>query len=251
MVKLSWTTRRTTPRWWLSLPVYVLGLLLCMGILGVVVVEKFEDGAWLTLVVTLALIGLCVLIRRHYKSVVEKLAALSGYLSGLPQVAPIAPPEAWDRVKPTAVLLVGSYGGVGLHSLLSIPRLFPRHFHQVIFVSVAVVDSGNFKGASEVESLEQQVQDSLDQYVTAARGLGLSAQSIMGVGHEPVAVAEELCQKLAKEYHRAVFFAGKLIFEREHWYQRVLHNETAYAIQRRLQWDGLPMVVLPVRVQDA
>jgi hypothetical protein len=27
-----------------------------------------------------------------------------------------------------------------------------------------------------------------------------------------------------------------------------LHNETAFAIQRRLQWQGLPMVVLPVRV---
>ena len=94
------------------------------------------------------------------------------------------------------------------------------------------------------------MQDSLDKYVSAAKGLGLAATSMMGVGHEPVAVAEELCQQLAREYNRAVFFAGKLVFQRERWYQRVLHNETAYAIQRRLQWDGLPMVVLPIRVQD-
>jgi amino acid transporter len=251
MVKLAWHTRRTTPRVWVSLPIFMLGLVMCAGILTVVVVEKFEEGAWVTLAVTLALITLCYLIRRHYRGVVERLNELSADLSGLPQVAPISPPAAWDLTHPTAVLLVGSFGGVGLHSLLSIPRLFPRHFHQVIFVSVAVVDSGNFKGTAEVNGLEQQVQDSLDKYVAAARGLGLSAKSIMGVGHEPVAVAEDLCQRIAKEHNRAVFFAGKLIFEREHWYQRLLHNETAYAIQRRLQWDGLPMVVLPVRVQDA
>jgi len=251
MVRLAWNTRKATPRWWSSLPVYVLGLALCLGILAVVVVEKFEEGAWVTLAVTLALIGLCILTRRHYKGVVERLASLSDDLSGLPQVVSPAPPESWETTKPTAILLVSGYGGVGLHSLLSIPRLFPRYFRQVIFISVAVVDSGSFKGASEVQNLESQVRESLDRYVATAAGLGLSARSAMGVGHEPVEVAEQLCQSLAKEYNRAVFFAGKLIFKREHWYQRILHNETAYAIQRRLQWDGLPMVILPIRVQDA
>jgi hypothetical protein len=99
--------------------------------------------------------------------------------------------------------------------------------------------------------MESEVQKSLDKYVEAARGMGFRARSVMGVGHEPVEVAEQLCRTLAAEYNRAVFFAGKLIFEKERWYQRVLHNETAYAIQRRLQWDGLAMVVLPVRVQEA
>ncbi len=249
MIRLSWGTRRQTWGWWRTFPNYALGLLLCLGILAVVVVEKFEEGAWITLAVTLSLIALCVLIRRHYRKVAAKLAELTTDLADIPPIGEHAAAKEWADSKPTAVLLVGSYGGVGLHSLLSIPRLFPRHFQQVAFVSVAVVDSGNFKGATEVAGLEKQVEESLAKYVAAAQGLGLSARSLMGVGHEPVEVAEQLCQDLAKRYPRAVFFAGKLIFEREHWYQRVLHNETAYAIQRRLQWDGLPMVVLPVRVQ--
>jgi hypothetical protein len=29
---------------------------------------------------------------------------------------------------------------------------------------------------------------------------------------------------------------------------RILHNETAFQIQRRLQREGIPMVVLPVRL---
>jgi hypothetical protein len=36
---------------------------------------------------------------------------------------------------------------------------------------------------------------------------------------------------------------------RERWFDRFLHNETAFAIQR-LQFAGLPMVVLPVRVLE-
>ena len=45
-----------------------------------------------------------------------------------------------------------------------------------------------------------------------------------------------------------MIFAGKLIFRRERWYQRLLHNETAFAVQRRLQLDGIPMTVLPARL---
>ena len=49
---------------------------------------------------------------------------------------------------------------------------------------------------------------------------------------------------------RTIFFGGKLVFERERWWDRFLHNETAYQIQRRLQFAGLAMVILPVRVLE-
>jgi hypothetical protein len=53
---------------------------------------------------------------------------------------------------------------------------------------------------------------------------------------------------IVKEFPRSIFFTGKLVFEREKWYQRILHNETGYAIQRRLQFAALNCMVLPVRV---
>jgi hypothetical protein len=71
------------------------------------------------------------------------------------------------------------------------------------------------------------------------------------VGTEAVATAAELCAEIAKELPRSVFFAGKLVFEREKWFQRVLHNETAYELQRRLQFSGMDAMVLPVRVLEA
>jgi hypothetical protein len=37
------------------------------------------------------------------------------------------------------------------------------------------------------------------------------------------------------------------VFRREHFFQGLLHNETPKMIQQRLQWLGVPMVILPVR----
>jgi hypothetical protein len=59
---------------------------------------------------------------------------------------------------------------------------------------------------------------------------------------------EKLSAQITKECPLSIFFAGKLVFEREKWYQRILHNETAYAIQRRLQFGAMNCMVLPVRV---
>ena len=70
------------------------------------------------------------------------------------------------------------------------------------------------------------------------------------MGTEPVEAAESICKEAAKQHPKTMFFAGQLIFEDEKWYHRLLHNNTAYAIQKRLQWDGLPMIILPVRVRD-
>jgi hypothetical protein len=60
-----------------------------------------------------------------------------------------------------------------------------------------------------------------------------------------------MCKGLVEEYPRAIFFMGKLIFKEEKWFHRVLHNETPNAIQRRLQFDGLQAIVLPIRVLES
>jgi hypothetical protein len=53
----------------------------------------------------------------------------------------------------------------------------------------------------------------------------------------------------AKEFPRITFFAGQLVFQHESWYTRLLHNQTAFSLQKRLIWDGQTMVVMPIRVR--
>jgi amino acid transporter len=242
-----WLARRREPGFRRGLAVHGVALVLCLAILAGNLYEKGQEGGWVTVLVTALVVGLCLLVRAHYRAVQSNLRRLNEVMGALPAAAP-GPPRKLDPRAPTAVLLVGGYGGLGIHALLSVQRVFPGHFKNVVFASVGVIDSAAMKGVEEVESLRAETEAALQRYVFLARRLGLAADSRCAVGTEAVTEAENLCRQIASEFPRAVFFAGKLVFEHEKWYQRLLHNETAYALQRRLQFAGLNAMVLPVRV---
>jgi hypothetical protein len=135
--------------------------------------------------------------------------------------------------------------------VLNVFRAFPGHFRNLVFVSVGVVDSGEFKGEHGIEELRARTDSMLANYVALAAGLGVPATARAEVGTEAVAEVEKLCLAVAREFPNVVFFAGKLIFQRERWYHRLLHNETPLAVERRLRWVGKTMVTLPIRVRSA
>jgi len=243
-----WKERRENPKWLSQIYIQVIGLALCLGILAVMVVQKFTAGGWITMVTTAVLIGLCLVVRRYYKGVAQRLSHLDGQLMELhvdqePTDAPM------DPQKPTAIILVDGYNGVGLHSLFSIFQVFfPGHFKNAVFVSVGVVDSGNFKGADALEHLHTKVREDLERYVLFARRMGIPASYQMDMGIEMVAPAARLCSQTVQEFPVSVVFGSKFVFQKERWYQRWMHSQSVYALQGRLQWEGIPMTVLPVRV---
>ncbi|HEY5944712.1 MAG TPA: KUP/HAK/KT family potassium transporter, partial [Kofleriaceae bacterium] len=248
MMRHWWRVRKREP-WRKSMVIHGAGFIVCGGILVVTATEKFSDGGWVTLVITSVVIALCLWVKAHYRQVAKKLTRLSEELAvdAIPPVAP--PPPELDPTKPTAIVLAGGFGGLGVHTLLQIPRLFPNQFEQVVFVSVGVIDAGTFKGQAEMAALQQKTDRDLAKYVELAKTrMGWAADSDSSLGTEAVAELERLCREVYLRFPRAVFFAGKLIFRHESWWQRVLHNETAHAVQRRLEFDGLTMVVLPIRM---
>jgi amino acid transporter len=232
-----------------GLSIHGLALALCVGILTGIIYEKFALGGWVTVAVTGAVVTGCFMIRRHYEQVQLNLARLNTIMEALPSTPVLAPPHI-DRKRPTAVLLVGGYGGMGVHALLTIQKLFPGHFANVIFVSIGVIDAATMKGVQEVERLRAQTKESLRSYVDLAHRFGLAGESRMAIGTDVLDEGEKLCSAIAVEFPRALFFLGKLIFERERFFQRILHNETAYQLQRRLQFAGLNTMVLSVRVLE-
>ena len=243
--------RKKHSTWRKHISVHVVGLTLCLFILTVTVYEKFDEGGWVTLALTGGLIACCFLIRRHYRKVHDNLRRLDGILDLLPPGRSAPSPSLLDPAAPTAVLLVGGYAGLGIHSLLAVQRLFPGYFKNFVFVSVGVIDSASFVNVEAVDEVRDHTAADMRRYVELATGLGLAADARMAVGTEAVATAADLCGRIAREFPRSLFFAGKLIFQRERWYQRLLHNETAYQLQRRLQFAGLNAMVLPVRVTEA
>jgi amino acid transporter len=226
------------------------GLLLCSVILVVTVLEKFAQGGWVTIVVTAALVALCVLIRKHYRFAAATMERLYAELGNLPASSD-APRAEPDPRQPVAVALVASYSGLGIHTVLNVFKAFPGFYKGLVFVSVGVVDSGEFKGEGAVEELQARTREMLDRYLELARGMGVPAAARMAVGTDAVDTAERLCLDVAREFPKSTFFSGKMIFQRERWYHALLHNNTALALQRRLQWAGKTMVTLPVRLREA
>jgi amino acid transporter len=247
MLRHTWARRGGPGPWKGKLALFAVGFILCVTILTITAIEKFTLGGWITLAVTGTVVALCFIIRRHYALVTEKLGKLYEQLANAPRMVggTLADP---DPAKPVAAVLVAGYGGLGLHTFLSIFRHFPTEFKGVVFLSVGVIDSREFKGEGTVEALRQSVEENLKKYVDYARGQGIPAAYRLAVGTDAVEHAEALCLEAAKEFPRITYFAGKVLFQKERWYQRILHNETAFAIERRLQWAGKLMVVVPARV---
>jgi K+ transporter len=248
MTRHYWRERRENPGWIGKIYIHVIGFILCSSILVVMVVQKFAAGGWLTVLATAIVIGLCALIRRYYQGVQARLKRLEEQLGGI-AIDQEPTQEPLDPSKPTAIILVDGYNGVGIHTLFSIFQVFfPGHFKSAVFVSVAVVDSGNFKGSEALAHLEEAAQQDLQRYVAFARRMGIPADSRLAVGTEVVPAAARLCSAVVQEHPYSVVFGSKFVFQRERWYQRWMHSQTVSSLQARMQWEGVPMSVLPVRV---
>jgi amino acid transporter len=243
---------------WSALGIHLLAFVLCAAVLVLTSVEKFSAGGWVTLLVTGGVIALAHRIRSHYRSVgelIQKLnlklnVELAAEMPALGEEASAPQPAVeMDPEKPTAVVLVGGYSGLGIQTVLEIERVFPGQYHQIVFISAGIVDSGAFKGAGEVDALREKLGRDLERYVEfARRRFGWAADRDVAIGTDAVFELERLCRQVYLRFPLSVFFAGQLVVRQPTWWYRLLHNETAFAVQRRLQFDRLPMVILPTRV---
>ncbi len=231
-----------------KLTINLIGLLMSLSILAVTVAIKFKEGGWITLLITLSFIAICLLVRRHYNKVKDMMKRLDDVMAQVQQMTKRREVPARDESAPTAVLFVRNFAGLGIHSFLNIHRIFPNYFKNFVFISIGVVDWKNFKGAEEVKNLELHIGDELRKYVGLANTFGFHAESIHSVDTDTLDVVEQRCEELQRRYNKAVFFVGKLVFEEENLFTRLLHNQTAYSIQRILQFKGIPTIVLPIRV---
>lgn len=249
MARKTFAERRQTPFWpWARrMATFVVGFLLCAVILVITVAEKLTEGGWLTLVVTAIVVALCFLIRGHYRKVRARLMTLYRDVNNLDDGSRAPLPISRHEL-PTACILVSSYDGIGIHTVLNVFRSFPNHFKNIVFVSVGVIDSGGFKGGDSVEALEAQTVATLRRYCSLATTLEMPSTYELEIGTDAVAEAEKVCRRVMAKFPVVTFVGGKVIFARETWFNRFLHNETALAIQKRLSWMGATMVVLPARV---
>jgi K+ transporter len=253
MVRHWWQVKSQAPHWRKKLIINGIGLILTTFILVSVVVLKFDEGGWITLFITGSLVGGGFLIKRHYKNTARLLKRLDALVPAveaeMTEEAPNAPPPlAPDSSARTAILLVNGFNGLGLHTLLNVIRYFGGSYRNFVFISVGVVDAGAFKGVDEVERLKEHSRKEVDRYVTYLTQQGYSAQAYIGIGIDVVEEIEKLAPDILKKYPNSVFFGGQIVFPKEPYFSRWLHNYTIFALQRRFYHQGIPVMILPIRV---
>jgi hypothetical protein len=253
MVRHWWKERATTADWKHKMTINGIGVALCGFILISLSVVKFHEGGWVTLVVTTTVIAAAFLTHRHYEKTRRELDRLDDLVSTVSQEMAAAPPRpvdtaACEPTARTAVVLVNGFNGLGLHTLLNITRLIPGVFRNFVFLHVGVVDAGNFKGAGEIENLRRHMASEAGRYADYMRRQGFHAEAVTDLGTDVVQTASTLAAETAKRFPHSVFFGGQLVFGRESWATRLLHNFAVFALQREFFRRSLPFLIVPVRV---
>jgi amino acid transporter len=255
MVRHWWQNRRQVVTWKTKLSINGLGLVLCAFILVSMVTLKFHEGGWVTLLITGALIVLAILVRRHYRHVGHQLRQLDEMAlrveKDILQKAAAHHEQAqpvFDTGAKTAVILVSGFNGSGLHVLSAVTRLFGGVFHNFVFLEVGVLDAGNFKGPREVDHLQASVKHDVDRYVKFVQGEGFYAESVVDIGVDVVDQVAHIAPSITARYPTAVFFGGQLLFANESIFSKLLHNQIVFGVQKSLHRQGIPFVILPIRV---
>ncbi|MCX6271800.1 MAG: APC family permease [Bacteroidetes bacterium] len=212
MVRHWWQERRTDRIWLRHLFINGLGFFITVFILVSVVAVKFTEGGWVTIVITSSLIGLVSYIKNHY-TYSEKLICRMNHRMFRKVDALYAcavkeemPTPVYDEKGRTAVICVSGYNGLGIQTFFKVKDQF-REYTNFIFLEVGIVDSGNFKGNSELENLRNQIS----------------------------------------KYPHSIFFVGQFIIPKATAFQRLLHNQTQLTIQNRLSHKGFILVMVPIR----
>lgn len=246
MLKHYIQQRKTKAHWKRKVLLFGIGFIFCATILTITLLEKFTHGGWLTLLITILLVALCIIIKSHYVKVAHKLRHLHVDMSSF-FITKARTQEPLPDTK-TAVILVGGYGSLGIQTIKNILTTFPDVYQNLVFATVGVIDSGAFKGDNAIEELKQDTQETLIKYQQLAQKLGLNSKTYSEIGTEIVETGADLCKKIFKDFPNSTFFTGKIIFENESWFHRMLHNETAFSLQKRIQFAGMTMVILPVKI---
>ena len=260
MVRHWWAERKRSILWLKRMAVNSLGLVLTGFILISVVIIKFHEGGWITLLITGTLAGVAVIVKRYYYKTQKQLK----HLDRLAHVTEITKEEStqkrtmgengkpkFDPDSKIAVIVVTGFNGMGLHTLFNVVRLFGNDFKNFFFMEAGMVDAGNFKGVEEMEALKAHVHEELDHYTNFMERQGFYAKAFSTTGIDVAEEVSKLSQAIFDEYPQSIFFGGQIVFQEDTLFTKLLYNHTTFAIQRRLHQRGIPFLIMPIRLGDA
>jgi amino acid transporter len=247
-----WIQNRDKKKWYLKLIITTIGFMVCATILIITTVVKFTEGAWFTIIITSIIIILCALIKRHYKKVEKKLQEAEIVFADKFNYdnhsdTTFIPVE--NKAAKTAVFFVSKHYGAGLHTILSVKRMFPNVFTNFVFLTSGEIDSESLSTDEIYKSgYRRDLNSIIDRYRLFCTKHDLPSDGLFSYGVDEAAELIKLSAYIEQDYSDCVFFASKLIFVDENWWSRILHNNTVTFLQHKLHIAGRQMVILPMKI---
>lgn len=245
-IAVYWFKHRTIPKWRRHFIIAAFACLLTTLILTITLYYKFTGGGWVTILITSSLVSLCILVKSHYQYIAKRIAQMDQILPQPLEATPLAPLMINPK-EPTAILFVNNLS-VGMHTLLSVLRLFPSQFKNFVFISVGVVDAGSFRADEEMVLMRSTVESQLDYFIKFCLQNGYPAESYAAFGTDTILELEQLIDKVIMQYPNAIFFANQLIFANDNMITRFLHNQTPFILQHYLHFKGKELVIVPMKI---
>ena len=258
MVRHWIQVRKDEKKWFRKMLVNGIGLLLTSSILITVIILKFGEGGWITLVITGLLSVSAIIIKTHYNGVRKKLLIIQKQVIKLiPEIIIHLNNKhksshrkgRSDEPGKTVVMLVNGYNGLGLFSLFRIIDNFNSECRHIVFIEIGLIDSNSMKGHDQFDRLSENIVIDLLKYKYLVEKLGITSEYKYAIGTDVVEEVDKMIPEIATRYPGAVFIGGQLIFEGNVTLSRLLHNYTIFAIQRKLYRHGMTTIVIPIPLE--
>ena len=231
-------------------------ILICFLLMLVDVLQVHTGGA-----IILFFVGVTAsiefLTRRHYRKTFLLLRRLDDLVnvaeSSGPEESSALAKDANREIKcdprgKTAVLLVNGFNGLGLHTLFSVIRLFGSSFTNFVFLQIGILDVKTFKDPTAISRKRSEVVNELDRYVNYMRRHGYYATGYPSCGINAADEIVRVAPEVFERFPNAIFFGGQLIFPNARFLPGFFHNYTIFAVQKKFCSQGIPVVILPIRV---
>ncbi|HET9933224.1 MAG TPA: APC family permease [Polyangiaceae bacterium] len=210
--------KQSTPGARRSLVLNLIGALATGITLLVVLVSKFEQGAWITLVLVGAMLLLFRQVRRHYDFIAKATATEVPLEPTLVPALAVVPLRRWDALSVKALRFALGTGS------------------EVVAVQVLT-------GDREVDDLSER----WDHIVEPLERAGVTRPRLVVLRSEYRQLIQPLVSfvlnSASEQPDRQVIVVVPELIE-PHWYQRLLHNQTASVLKALLLLRGRPQIVI-------
>ena len=203
-----------------------LALVITAAILVVIIVERFMQGGIVTLGITSCVVAAGLLIRRHYSRIRVLTQQFERNRRWLMRDLGCEPPVL-DLVQPTAVFLVSSNRGIGVHTVERVEALFPGHFKNFVS-SPSHRRQPVLCSEPTLRTLQYETRSTLDALVNFVLRRRCSTL-VRRLRQRPARRAGELSLKCAMEFPNSVFLCEPARVRERALVDRGLHSPTPLA----------------------